>query len=461
MPDHCLSAWPPAAERPRSFGAGMNQRKKDRPRLAALRTLARVLDKQQNLLDADETDALSDTRDRALARHLAYGVIRWLNSLQWLSGQLLDRPLRNRDQDINRLILIGLHQMWQDGTAAHAAIHETAECARALGKPWAVGLINAVLRRFQREQQQCLAELRKRPERFAHPDWLLDRIQSDWPQEWQKIVDANNRAAPLWLRINRNRSGHRKTAETLMQGGFSVVTHAVAGDAVRVTPAASVKAIPGFKKGLLSVQDPAAQLAVDLLELEAPMRVLDACAAPGGKTCHILERFPSIGMTAVELKASRLKMVQDNLTRLGFGRPTGLRLVAGDAADPAQWWDGLAYDRILLDAPCTASGVIRRHPEIKWLRTPGQLEQATRIQQRLLERLWPLLKAGGILVYATCSVLLEENRDQVDRFLSGHNDAEELAIDLPWGRDQSPGRQILPGEEDMDGFFYARLRKIN
>jgi len=439
----------------------MNQRKKNSPRLAALNTLANVLDRQQNLLEADETSVLPDSRDRALARHLAYGVIRWLNSLQWLSGQLLDRPLKKRDQDINRLILIGLYQLWQDGTAPHAAIHETAECARVLGKSWAVGLVNAVLRRFQREQQQCLAGLQKQPEMYAHPEWLLRKFQSDWPQDWPKIVDANNHAAPLWLRINRCKPDHQQVAATLTQDGFTVAQHPTAADAIRITPAVGVGAIPGFGEGRLSVQDPAAQLAVDLLELEEQQRVLDACAAPGGKTCHILERFPSIEMTAVERSPSRLNMIQENLDRLGLSRQDGLSLVAGDAAEPADWWDGTAYDRILLDAPCTATGVIRRHPEIKWLRTDGQLKEVALVQQKLLQRLWPLLKPDGILVYATCSVLIEENRSQVNRFLASHDDVENLAVDLPRRHDQDPGRQILPGEEEMDGFYYARLRKIS
>jgi 16S rRNA (cytosine967-C5)-methyltransferase len=438
----------------------MNQKRKSSPRLATLNMLSNVLDRQQNLLDADDTNTLPDSRDRALARHLAYGVIRWLNSLQWLSGQLLDRPLKKRDQDINRLILLGLYQLWQDGTAPHAAIHETAECARALGKPWAVGLVNAVLRRFQREQQQLLAGLQENPAKHAHPQWLLSKFQTDWPQDWPNIVDANNHAAPLWLRINRCKTDHHQVAEALAQAGFTVADHPSAADAVRITPAAGVNAIPGFEEGRLSVQDPAAQLTVDLMELEAQQRVLDACAAPGGKTCHILERFPSIEMTAVELNKSRLRMIQENLDRLGLGGQAGLRLVTADAADTTDWWDGIEFDRILLDAPCTATGVIRRHPEIKWLRTAEQLKEVMLIQQRLLQRLWPLLKTGGILVYATCSILTEENRNQIKRFLASHDDAEDLAVDLPWGRDQGPGRQILPGEEEMDGFFYARLRKI-
>ena len=434
--------------------------KKNSPRLAALHSLAQVLDKGINLADSDAAGSLPDARDRALARHLGYGVIRWLNSLQWLSGQLISRPLKVRDQDISRLILIGLYELWQDGTAPHAAIHETAECARLLGKPWAVGLVNAVLRRFQREQQHWLALLDERPEKFAHPQWMLAKFQSDWPQHWREFVLANNHAAPLWMRINRSRPGHEDVPGMLLESGYNIDSHPLAADAIRVTPAAKVSAIPGFEQGRLSVQDPAAQLTADLMDLTAQHRVLDACAAPGGKTCHILERFPSIEMTAVELSKSRLLKVQENLERLGFEQAAGLTMVAGDAAKPSDWWDGTAYDRILLDAPCTATGVIRRHPDIKWLRTSEQLEKVILVQEKLLNQLWPLLKPGGILVYATCSVLIDENRGQISRFLKHHDDAEMLAIDVSWGHNQGRGRQILPGEEEMDGFFYARLRKI-
>jgi 16S rRNA (cytosine967-C5)-methyltransferase len=386
-------------------------------------------------------------------------VCRWLNSLEWLSSQLLRKALKNRDRDIHRLILIGLFQLQHDGTAPHAAINETAECARLAGKAWAVAVINAVLRRFQRERQQWLDQLENQPERFAHPVWLLQKIQASWPDDWQEIVQANNRAAPLWLRINRTRPAQNDLTSLLSDAGFTVVKHPSAPDAIKLSPAAPVSGIPGFSTGLVSVQDPAAQLAVDLLELEDHLRVLDACAAPGGKTCHILERFPTIEMTAVELSESRLALVRENLDRLGFARRAGLKLLAGDAADPSSWWDGARFQRILLDAPCTATGVIRRHPEIKWLRSTEQLEKAVRTQARLLQQLWPLLEPGGILVYATCSVLADENSQQISRFMAEHADAEALPLHAAWGRKQDFGRQILPGEEEMDGFYYARMRK--
>ncbi len=428
------------------------------PRLSTVKTLAKVFDQGLNLSDADSTAGLPDERDRSLSRHLAYGVCRWLGSLEWLSDRLLRKPLKKRDRDIHRLILMGLFQLMQDGTAPYAAINETAECARLLGKPWAVAVINAVLRRFQRERQQLLERLESRVERYAHPDWLLQLLQEDWPDDWPAMVQANNLAAPLWLRINRSKPEQSKLRKQL-SNNFTVVDHPSAPDAIKLNPAAPVSGIPGFSEGQVSVQDPAAQLATDLLELDDHMRVLDACAAPGGKTCHILERCPTVDVTAGEINRSRLTQVQDNLDRLGLAQRAGLELLCANAADPSSWWNGVLYQRILLDAPCTATGVIRRHPEIKWLRTAEQVRKAVQTQKRLLKQLWPLLEPGGILVYATCSVLADENQRQISRFMVGHADAEALPPAVAWGRKLDFGRQILPGEEEMDGFYYARMRK--
>jgi 16S rRNA (cytosine967-C5)-methyltransferase len=428
------------------------------PRLAALKMLSSVLDSDSNLADAEPQNNLPDARDRAFARHLAYGVLRWLTALEWLAGQLLRKPLRRKDRDVHRLILVGLFQLWKDDAAAHAAIHEGAESARKLGKPWAVSVINAILRRFQREQADWIARLEKQDQRLAHPAWLLQALKADWPQDWQQIAEANNLPGPLWLRLNRQ----FETAGTLnglAEGGFTVERHAVASEAIKISPAAPVNSLPGFEQGRISVQDPAAQLAAGLLRLEENHRVLDACAAPGGKTCHILESAPGVALTALDQSPARLELVAQNLGRLGFTCGGPIKLIVADAAEPAQWWDGVPYDRILLDAPCSASGVIRRHPEIKWLRSPDQVEDAAKMQARLLQSLWPLLGAGGILLYATCSVLRVENSRQIQQFIELHPDAELLETDARWGRRLDYGRQILPGEQEMDGFFYASLRK--
>ncbi|MEE4293920.1 MAG: 16S rRNA (cytosine(967)-C(5))-methyltransferase RsmB [Xanthomonadales bacterium] len=421
-------------------------------RIAALHLLGGVLDRGETGAEPE----LDDPRDRAYSRHLFYGVLRWLSALEWLASQLLDRPLRKKDRDVQRLILLGLFQLWKDGTAEHAAVNETAACARLLGKPWATGLVNAVLRRFQREHEQLLQQLEHSEERFAHPHWLIEAIRADWPDDWENILRANNRPAGLWLRC-RSDGSEPAPGQELDRAGLDVTQHPLVPSAIRIEPARSVEEIPGFAAGRLSVQDPAAQIAAGLLDCRPGQRVLDACAAPGGKTGHLLELNPEIELLAIDRSADRLELVRDNLERLGLAHRATLR--AADAADTRTWWDGHLFDRILLDAPCTATGVIRRHPEIKWLRSPAQVGQAVTVQAGLLDALWPLLRPGGILLYATCSVLRRENALQVGAFLERQADARVEKPDLPWGRDAAPGRQILPGELEMDGFFYARISK--
>ena len=423
--------------------------------MAALRALSEVLDSNKNLADSEALSRLHDGRDNAFARNLVYGVLRWLNALEWLAAVLLAKPLRKRDRDIQRLVLLGLQQLWHDQTASHAAINETAECARLLGKPWAVGLINAVLRRFQREQEQLLNKLGQTRQRFAHPDWLLNEIQQDWPENWQAVVDANNLQAPLWLRINRQKAKEAVLSKDLQSAGFEVGSHPFARDAISISPAAAVSSIPWFEEGWLSVQDPAAQLARDLLDPRAGDRILDACAAPGGKTAHLLESCPGIVLTALDKRAQRLEQVHQNLDRLDLKTDTKV----ADAAVVEKWWNGEQFNKILLDAPCSATGVIRRHPEIKWLRSSEQVATVVQTQFELLTALWPLLATGGIFVYATCSVLKRENDQQIERFLEQHTDASIANPVVEWGVAGSCGRQVLPGEAQMDGFYYAVLRK--
>lgn len=427
-------------------------------RLAALALLASVLDEGHNLGDEEIPNPGLQPRDRAFARHLAYGVLRWLSALEWLTSGLLNKPMKRKDRDIQRLVLLGLFQLWKDGDAPHAAINETAECARLAGKAWAVGLINAVLRRFQREQGARIAALEKTDQRLAHPPWLLQLLREDWPAEWEAVATANNTAAPLWLRLSA-RHETRQSLDLLQQEGLQLRQHALLESAVRVEPPRAVEKLPGFSDGRFSVQDPAAQLAAGLLAPLPGQRVLDACAAPGGKTCHLLEMQPDIELLAIDRSARRLQQVQENIERLGLGDAPRLTLSAQDASKPHRWWDGRAFQRILLDAPCTATGVIRRHPEIKWLRQRQQVAEAVSLQRELLDRLWPLLETGGMLLYATCSVLEQENSGQIRAFLERQADAEHVEFEVDWGRNTMPGRQILPGEYEMDGFYYARLRK--
>jgi len=425
------------------------------PRIAALQALSEVLDSNKGLAESEALSRLHNRRDNAFARHLTYGVLRWLTALEWLAAELLAKPLKQRERDVQRLVLLGLQQLWHDQIASHAAVNETAECARLLNKPWAVGLINAVLRRFQREQEQLLNKLGQVTQRFAHPDWLLKEIQQDWPDHWQSIIDANNRQAPLWLRVNRQQADDATLRNDLQTAGFEIADHPYARDAISISPAAAVGRIPGFEKGWLSVQDPAAQLAKDLLDPRTGERILDACAAPGGKTAHLLESCPGIELTVLDRQAHRVEQIHQTLNRLGL---TAKTLVA-DAMAVENWWKGDKFHKILLDAPCSATGVIRRHPEIKWLRDGAQVNAVVQTQSGLLAALWPLLEVGGILVYATCSVLKRENNRQIHQFLKQHADAVAETPAVEWGTVEPFGRQIMPGEAQMDGFFYAVLRK--
>jgi len=432
-----------------------SSRTRSNPRLLAVGALGEVLDEGKSLAECSALKDDESNRNLAQARHLAYGVLRWQVALAWLEAQLLSKPLKQKDRDISYLIWLGLFQLWQDRTPDHAAINETTECARGLGKTWAVNMINAVLRRFQREQADLLAQLSLRPENLAHPPWLVASIKADWPADWQSILAANNQAPPLWIRVNTMKASRDEVADRLRLAGFQCEHSESAPEALRVSPAASVADLPGFREGHFSVQDAAAQLAAPLVDAHPGMRVLDACAAPGSKACHLLEQAGDIQLTALELYPNRLQRIQENLERLQLQ----CQLLVADARNTAEWWDGKPFDRILLDAPCTATGVIRRHPEIRHLRNADQVQTAVKLQNELLQQLWPLLVPGGKLLYATCSLLQDENCHQLANFLAEHADAAEIRIEASWGHALAHGRQILPGEQDMDGFYYACLQK--
>lgn len=405
---------------------------------------------------------LSSARDRALAQEICYGVLRWLPRLEVMLGGLLDRPLKPKDGDLRCLLLAGLYQLIYMRIPAHAAVAETVGVAAELGKPWAKGLVNAVLRRAQREVKRIttLADATEVGV-TAHPAWLLEALRSAWPTEWQDIVAANNARAPLALRVNRSRLSREAYLEKLHEAGMPARPFRHAPDGLVLEQARDVSGLPGFAEGEVSVQDGAAQLAATLLDLRSGQRVLDACAAPGGKTAHILEVLAALGDTAaqvlaVDIDAARLKQVSDNLGRLGMAA----EVREADAARPEPWWNGTPFDRILLDAPCSATGVIRRHPDIKLLRRPADIAELANRQLEMLQAVWPLLRPGGMLLYATCSVLPQENVQVLQRFLETHADAREAPLTVAWGHAREVGRQILPGDDDMDGFFYARLERI-
>ncbi|MDX1592717.1 MAG: 16S rRNA (cytosine(967)-C(5))-methyltransferase RsmB [Gammaproteobacteria bacterium] len=425
-------------------------------RAAAARALARLL-REGASLDAVLPEALAgvDPGDRALVGELCYGTLRWHPRLAALAARLLHRPPRARDLDVLALVLVGLHQLRAMRVPSHAAVAETVAGARALGKPWAGRLVNAALRRYLREREALEREVDAEPHaRLAHPRWLFEVLQEAWPGDWEAIAEANNARAPMTLRVNLAHGSRADYVTRLESAGLPAAPAPHVATGLVLERACDVHDLPGFDDGDVSVQDAAAQLAAPLLDAPEGARVLDACAAPGGKTTHLLERRPAPGrLLAVDRSEARLDLLRDNLARIG-GRA---EVRAADAGAPGEWWDGEAFDAVLLDAPCSGSGVIRRHPDIKLLRRADDLPRLAGEQARLLAALWPLVAPGGCLLYATCSVLPDENDKQISHFLANHTDAREDVIDAEWGHPCHHGRQILPGEDGMDGFYYARL----
>ena len=425
------------------------------PRALAAQALAGVVAGQSlRAAFAEATTKLPDVRDRALLSNLLHEGARWWLRFDAALGSLLERPLREREADIHALLVLGLVQLEIMGLSDYAAVAATVEATRALRKPAFAGLVNAVLRRWLREREARRIELdQDSVTRTAHPRWLIDAFAADWPEQAEAILTANNAPAPLWLRVNRRRMARAEFAAQLANADVACTAPDDARDALILEASRDVTALPGYAQGAFSVQDGAAQQATRLLEPRDGQRVLDACAAPGGKSAHILESA-AVELTALDSDARRLPRLRENLQRLGLSADVR----AGDAADPAGWWDGRPFDRILVDAPCSATGIIRRQPDVKLHRRATDIPVLAGTQARLLDALWPLLRSGGRLVYATCSLLADENARQIDAFLARHANAHAAQPALPW-RAAGAGVQNLPGESGMDGFFYAVLEK--
>ncbi|MCG8429223.1 MAG: 16S rRNA (cytosine(967)-C(5))-methyltransferase RsmB [Chromatiales bacterium] len=430
------------------------------PRALAAKLLAKLAGGSSLTVLFQEELGQVTPADRALIKAICFGVARYWPRLNALTEGFLNKPMKAKDRDIHCLLLVGFYQLLYMRTADHAAVAETVEAARRLKKPWAAGLINGVLRRLQREQALHLARLKDDPALLhACPDWLLKRLQGAWPEQWQQIAEAYNRKPPMSLRVNLAKVSRQDYIRELTAGSqlSRPIPDVPSGLVLDGTP--DVVDLPGFAEGWVSVQDGGAQLAGCLLDPRPGQRVLDACAAPGGKTGHLLELECSIELTAIDVDRDRLQRVTENLQRLQLS--DSVRVCQGDAAKPDGAWAEKLYDRILLDVPCSATGVIRRHPDIKVLRRDADIAQLVQKQQEILVAVWPLLKPGGRLLYATCSVLPEENQQQVERFLAQYPDAREQIIEASWGHSCSVGRQTLPGEATMDGFYYACLEKLN
>jgi 16S rRNA (cytosine967-C5)-methyltransferase len=427
-------------------------------RAHATRLLTSVVKNQQSLasLLPYQPDSLS-VQDQALLQELCFGVCRWYQRLNAQIDMLLDKPLKAKDTDVKILLLLGLYQLEFTRIPSHAAISETVQACKQLKKASASGLINAILRRSQREKEAMLDSLNKKTDYlYSHPYWLIKRLKQAWPDHWQQICAANNERAPMSLRVNAQRNSRDNYQHQLTGAGIKASNCSYSNYGISLEKPANVETLPGFGDGRCSVQDEAAQLAATLLQLEPGQHVLDACAAPGGKTCHLLELEPQLAsLTALELDAERAKRIHQNLDRLQLNA----NVIEGDASQPDDWWDEQSYDRILLDAPCSATGVIRRHPDIKLLRRDEDIAALAELQLQILHALWSLLKPHGILLYATCSVLPDENEQVIAAFLEQQGDAEILPIEATWGFAGAAGRQLFPQSQGHDGFYYARIQK--
>ena len=386
--------------------------------------------------------------DRAQLQAWSYGFARYSNELEGLVNQLISKPLKKKDLDIYLLLQLGVYQLRHTSIAEHAAVDESVKLVKRLKKPWAKGLVNAVLRNYQRRVEE-LEENLNDSQKHNHPQWLLERFRADWPQQWQSICTANNEQGPMTLRVNAQRHSTQEYKAILDEQGMQSNIIEDVPQALQLMKAVPVQQLPGFNEGDVSIQDAAAQQCAQKLMKFAPSggRLLDACAAPGGKTAHILELQHFSEVMAIDQDAERLERVQETLDRLSLNKAVTLK--ATDASDLESWWDGKAFDAILLDAPCSGTGVIRRHPDIKLLRRPTDIPVLMSVQARLLDELWRTLNVGGVLLYATCSILKRENEEQVLAFLDRTPDATQA----------TECQQLLPGENGMDGFFYAPLIK--
>lgn len=424
---------------------------KKNERLQALHILTKVIQDETPLLHLMQaTEDLSP-----LSKELCFGVCRHYYRLQALADCLVNK--RPKQIDVWLCLLMGLYQLHYLRIPDYAVVKETVGLLAPIKKPWAKGLVNAVLRSYCREQEALLARLAENMSFiYGHPEWLIKRIQHAWPDNWQAILKANDTHPPMSLRTNGSRIPATDYVTRLTEEGIEAQLHQYSPCGITLTTPCDVHELPGFSAGDVSVQDGAAQLATSLLDLKPGHRVLDACCAPGGKTCHILETQSDLSACiALDIEESRLTRVHENLKRLNLHAT----LVQGDGLQPSTWWDGIPFDRILLDAPCSATGVIRRHPDIKLLRTVDEISVVAQLQHDLLRALWPLLSPGGIMVYATCSIMPEENELQIAKFIAQQSDCQYLATEKPWGHSTGHGWQILPGENNMDGFFYSVLQK--
>ncbi|MCW8879766.1 MAG: 16S rRNA (cytosine(967)-C(5))-methyltransferase RsmB, partial [Kangiellaceae bacterium] len=409
-------------------------------------------------------------QEKAQAKQLLFGSLRYFHQLKTIAENLFDKPLKAKDQDVLLVVILGLYQLKYMSTPDHAAISESVELVRNLRKNWATGLVNGILRRYQREERELSEQLKKSIQyQYSHPGWLVKKIKADWPEMAESILQQNNIQAPMILRVNTLINSRQDYLAKLHKAGIEATRHKLAKDAILLQSARDVSLLPGFEQGEVTVQDAAPQLAVELMRLNEPdegnsLNILDGCAAPGGKTGHIIQRAPNAHVVAVESSENRALKIKQTLQRLNLK----CEIKNADMTRLDDWWDGMKFDRILLDVPCTASGVIRRNPDIKIHRKITDLKAITELQFEILKQAWQTLKTNGILVYATCSIFKQENQEQIERFIKYLGDSQQKAgaVELPGelasslNSNAELGYQIFPGEFEMDGFYLCGLKKL-
>ena len=432
------------------------QTKSANPRWLALKALMLVIGQGRSLDSAVVANVAEsaglEARNLSLYQELLRGSCRWFLALQLILKPYLRKPFKSKDSDLEVILTIGLYQILLMRIDDHAAVNETVKLAQLQNKHWARGLVNGILRQVIRDQ----VAIETTHHADSYPRWMQQMVSRDWPRQYAQILEAGNSRAPLTLRVDIRQASVETMIEVLQNRGITALRHEVVESAIVLDKACDVTRLDEFSAGLVSVQDAAAQLAAGLLDCRPKMRVLDACAAPGGKTAHLLQSTDDLDLVALDQDAARLQRVNQNLLRID----RQARLVCGDAALPAQWYEGSEFDRILADVPCSGSGVIRRHPDIKLLRRASDITQLVDTQQNILTALWPLLKPGGLMLYSTCSIYRDENERQIEWFVKNHDNCVERSLDsVQWGEACPRGRQILPGQYNMDGFFYACLQK--
>ena len=395
-------------------------------------------------------------QDRRFIADLVYGTVRWFWRLDAYTNLLLDRPLRRKDRDVHCLLLVGLYQLEFTSVQEYAAVSASVDATGALGKPWARGLVNAVLRKFLADRDRYVSSVIADSSRYSHPEWMIELLRDEWPHQWREILKANNARPHVTLRVNRNCVQASEYVKRLGDCGIDSLLDPVSEYGVRLTERVAPTQLPGFDYGEVSIQNSASQLVAPALDVRPGHRVLDACAAPGGKTLHILEVQPLLGeLVALDIDEVRCGEINNNLQRAG----TAATVLCADASQPQQWWDARPFDRILIDSPCSALGVIGKHPDIKHNRRPEDIDSLVQTQSAILNALLPLLGDNGRLMYTTCSILARENQDQIALALTRFKDCEAENLPDYFGRTAGMGRQRLPGIDSSDGFFYACLRR--